>query len=285
MADSREAKKARTADAPREGAIVTGAASGIGLATAKLMSARGCRVLLADRDEEKGRKEAAALGQLYRHVDVSDEASVRSLVAHAKEALPGVSYLVNSAGCDFSGDFGDGYSSSMFDRAVQVNLRSVFLMCREALPLLKASRGSVVNVASIQGHRSFANFSAYAATKGGMVSLSRQLAGDLARFGVRVNTVSPGAVHTSLGANSARFEGQPGGSEALPSVAPDELLGVLPPEDVAEAVVSLLSLRGVTGQDLVVDGGCSIIGVNWWRPFPVTGLPLGEPDAGAGVGA
>merc|ERR1712039_405529 len=142
-------------------------------------------------------------------------------------------------------------------------------MCRDTLPLLKESRGSVVNVASIMAHRNLPDFSSYAATKGGIVSMSRQLAGDLARYGIRVNTISPGAVHTSITKNSCKLEGQPGDpNETMPSVAPDELLGPLQPGDVADAIVSMLSLRGVTGQDLIVDGGCSIIGVPWWRPFP-----------------
>jgi len=262
------------------GAVVTGAASGIGLATAKLLAAKGCRVLFADRDEERGHKEAAAVGQIFRYVDVSDEASVRSLMSAAKEVLPGVSYLVNCAGCNFYSKFGEEFSSSNFDRAIQVNLRSVFLTCREALPLLKASRGSVVNVASIHAHRCFPDHSAYAASKGGIVSMSRQLAGDLARFGIRVNSVSPGSVHTNVIRNSCTLEGQTGDPElTMPSVGQDELLGALRAGDIAEAVVSMLLLRGVTGQDLVVDGGCSIMGVLWWRPFPT---PAGFPQIPAG---
>merc|ERR1712183_170713 len=125
--------------------------------------------------------------------------------------------------------------------------------CRETLPLLKESRASVVNVASIMAHRNLVDFSSYSASKGGIVSMSRRLAGDLARYGIRVNTVSPGAVHTGITKNSCHLENQPGNpNESMPSVAADELLGALQPNDVAETVVSLLHLRGVTGQDIIV---------------------------------
>ncbi len=93
--------------------------------------------------------------------------------------------------------------------------------------------------------------------------MTRQLAGDLARFGVRVNSVSP------LGKNSCVLESQRGDPEEfMPSVGHDELLGVLDAEAVAESIVAMLLLRGVTGQDLVVDGGCSVMGVPRWKPFP-----------------
>jgi len=262
-------KRAKTDEV--KGAIVTGAASGIGLATAKLLAAKGCRVIFADRDEEKGKKEAAAVGQIYKYVDVSDEASIQKLAAFAKEALPNVSLLVNCAGCDFYTEFGEKFSSALFDRTIQVNLRSVFLMCRDLLPLLKESRGSIVNISSIQAHRCFPDFSSYASTKGAIISMSRQLAGDLARYGIRVNSISPGAVRTALGPNSCKHEsqaGDPADEGGMPVGEPDELLSVLEPEDVADSIVSMLFMRGVTGQDLIVDGGCSIIGVPWWRPFP-----------------
>eukprot|EP00928_Gymnodinium_smaydae_P019011 TRINITY_DN17259_c0_g1_i1.p1 TRINITY_DN17259_c0_g1~~TRINITY_DN17259_c0_g1_i1.p1 ORF type:complete len:287 (-),score=56.83 TRINITY_DN17259_c0_g1_i1:118-978(-) len=265
--EERCTKRARIAKPELQGAIVTGAASGIGLAIAKLLASKGYRVLLADRDADAGRREAEALGQLFWRTDVSDEASIKSCVKYASEHLPNISFLVNCAGCDFYSDFDESYPASQFDRAVHVNLRSVWLMCREAVSLLKRSRGSIVNVASIQAHRSFPGYSAYAATKGGIISMSRQLAGDLARYGIRVNSVSPGAVHTNLGKNSCKFENQAGDpDESVPSVEDDGLLGVLRPADVADAICSMLSLRGVTGQDLVVDGGCSIIGVAHWKP-------------------
>merc|ERR1712216_219669 len=124
----------------------------------------------------------------------------------------------------------------------------MWLMSREALELLKITRGAIVNVASIQAHRCFTGFSAYAATKGGIISMSRQLAGDLARFGIRVNSVSPGDVRTNLGKNSKRFEGQawdPSDEQAPGSQ--DALLATLEPEAVAEAITALLKLKGVTG--------------------------------------
>lgn len=260
----------------KKGAIVTGAASGIGLATARILGSKGHVVLFADRDEKRGRARAEACGQLFHYVDVSDEASVVALVDHAKEALPNISYLVNCAGCAFFHSW-EECPTSMFDRAMQVNLRSVFLMCREALPALKETHGSVVNVASVHASFSWQGFGPYAASKGGIVSMTKQMAGDFSRYGIRVNSVSPGQVKTAIAQNSSTYEGMPSlgsdvdvdgfdeGDRADP--AEQELLTTLSPEAVGEAIAAILDLRGVTGQDLVVDAGVSSIGVSDWHPI------------------
>ena len=214
-------------------------------------------------------------------------------------------YLVNSAGCDFMGKFDASHPVELFDRAMAVNLRSVFLMSNRLMPLLRdfdvtrgrggtvqeiykhgnrppnpkdhtANSSSILNVSSIQAHRAFGpGYAAYAATKGGIKSLSMNLARELSEksekgeCSVRVNCISPGNVRTNLATNSARHEGEFGGSDNNPDgtiteETTQELMETQEVGRISEAACDLLlHMRGVTGQDLVVDGGCGIRGFDY----------------------
>ena len=175
-------------------AIVTGAAHGIGKATATLFASEGARVILADRDVDIGTAVAeliTAQGRQGREpatfveCDVSDEDAVKQLIEVAQLAGGGqIDALVNVAGVDIIAKLEDT-EPDRWDRVMQVNLRSVFLTSRAALPYLRAAgRSAIVNVSSIQGSRGFSGYPGYAATKAGILGFTRQIAVDYATAGI-----------------------------------------------------------------------------------------------------
>jgi NAD(P)-dependent dehydrogenase (short-subunit alcohol dehydrogenase family) len=207
--------------------IVTGGASGIGLATGEALATRGDRIVLADRDSVRVRAEASRLAETGRaveaaEVDVTDPGAVESLVAHIAERgdLAG---LVNAAGVVQLG-IGD-LSVEDWDRVVDVNLKGTFLTCRAVIPILEArGGGAIVNVASIAGRtKSFYTAPNYVASKGGVIGLTMVLAAQHAATNVRVNCVAqassgrrwPGRIPTSNG--RACYRRSPwGGSASRP---------------------------------------------------------------------
>ena len=194
-------RQASTAAAPAAGggggrmagktAIVTGAAHGIGKATATLFASEGARVILADRDVDIGTAVAELITAQGREpatfveCDVSDEDAVKQLIEVAQ--LAGgvqIDALVNVAGVDIIAKLEDT-EPDRWDRVMQVNLRSVFLTSRAALPYLRAAgRSAIVNVSSIQGSRGFSGYPGYAATKAGILGFTRQIAVDYATAGI-----------------------------------------------------------------------------------------------------
>eukprot|EP00040_Diaphanoeca_grandis_P007486 m.41089 g.41089 ORF g.41089 m.41089 type:complete len:333 (-) comp18699_c0_seq1:78-1076(-) len=267
-------------------AIVTGGAHGIGKATATLFAAEGATVIIADRDTQSG----AAVARLIRErggkaefikCDVSDESSVESLMVKAAEIGNGnIHALVNVAGVDIIAKLEDT-STDRWDRVMTVNLRSVFLTCRYALPYLKAAeRSSIVNISSIQAHRGFSGYPGYAATKAGILGFSRQIAVDYAQYGIRVNSVSPGPVVTDLAATSVAHEPDfpPLESAGAPDIVASEksaveldppfdptprLFTASIPMDIAYPILWLTSdeAAAVTGTEFVIDGGFTIKGI------------------------
>lgn len=241
-------------------AFVTGAGSGIGRATALLLGRGEARVAVADIDAAAAEATAAAVrteggDALAVHVDVTDEISVKSGIAAAVEAYGGLQVLANVAG---TGCFRHTTEASLDDwnRILAVNLTGVFLVCREALPVLLDRGGAIVNVASIAGVKAHPYAAAYCASKGGVVALSRSLAIEYARRGVRVNAVCPSGVFTPL------LEHFTAPDDADPVL----FARILPPtdqmsqpEEVAAAIAFLASDAAVniTGTELLVDGGVS----------------------------
>jgi NAD(P)-dependent dehydrogenase (short-subunit alcohol dehydrogenase family) len=239
-------------------AIVTGAASGIGRATAEHYAAAGMRVMCFDLDEN-GLKETVAgieaAGGTATMVagDVGDEATVKSVVAGTIDAFGALDVLANVAGI---GHFSrsEQESTEWWDRILRVNLTGAFLMCREALPHLLETKGAIVNVASIAGVAGHAYGAAYSSSKGGLIALTRTLACEYATRGVRVNAICPGGVATPI-VNS--FEMPEGAEEQL-------LMRIFPlngqmvePSEIAEAIafLSSSSMGNMTGSVLNVDGG------------------------------
>jgi NAD(P)-dependent dehydrogenase (short-subunit alcohol dehydrogenase family) len=252
-------------------AIVTGGAGGIGFATARLLAARGCRVVLADIAVERAKELAATLPDaIGLQLDLSDEASIEAMIAAAAAHFDRLDVLHNNAallGPEIAQADGDieHMGTDLWDRTYRVNVRGTMIACRAALPHLRASRGNIVNTVSnlaLQGHLIQA---AYASSKAALIQLTRSIAASHGIHGVRCNAVAPGMTVT------------PALKEAFPpalmqAVADETLRDQLgDPEDIAEAVAFLASdaARNITGQVLVADGGAAshVPGISLFRAF------------------
>jgi meso-butanediol dehydrogenase/(S,S)-butanediol dehydrogenase/diacetyl reductase len=240
-------------------ALVTGAASGIGRASAERLAEEGAHVALADLDEARAMEAAAAIeargGRAFAvRCDVSDPASAQAAVKEAGDRLGALHVLCNCAGVGSFHRFGE-LSLGEWRRIFAVNLDGIFHVTQAALPHLLATRACVVNVASLAGLRGQAYSAAYCASKAGVVSLTRSLAVEFVKQGLRVNCVCPAGVATPLL-----------GSFAFPEGADPELLARLSlvprlskPSEVAAAIAWLASDEavGVTGVALPLDFGTS----------------------------
>ena len=226
-------------------ALVTGAASGIGAATAALFRDEGAEVVAVDV--------AAADGVV--HGDVTDPDSVRSFVSAAIEQYGGIDVVANVAGIVRFAHVED-VALDDWQQHLAVNLTGPFLVSQAALPSLIERRGCIVNVASIAGLRGQAYTTAYAASKGGVVLLTKSMALELATRGVRVNAVCPSSVLTPM------IEGV---APTIPTDAEPKLMarlmsvneGWVTPAEIAESIAYLASpsARSITGTTLVIDGG------------------------------
>jgi len=238
-------------------AIVTGAGSGIGRATALRFAGEGARVLAVARSDsaQEVAAEAADRGGVVEpaRCDVSDEAQVAELFESFDAGLgPGLDTLVNGAGV---GSFTATPDTTVekWEEVFAVNARGVFLMCRAALARLRRPGGSIVNVASVAGRVGVPSRAAYCASKGAVIAYTRALAIDHVGEGIRVNSISPGTTDTAWIDRVVEEEG-----EARADLEARQPLGRLgTAEEMAEAVLYLaLPEAGfTTGADLVVDGG------------------------------
>lgn len=238
-------------------ALVTGAASGIGTAIALAFAEAGARLCLADRalgralDEVRDR--CAAFGQdvVPVRADVSDERQVERMFADARAALGFVDVVVNNAGIVTESHVAD-MPSEMFDEMIAVNLRSVFLCSRAALPpMLEEGFGRIINVASQVGQRGGAGLAHYAAAKAGIIGFTKSLAREVGGTGVTANCIAPGPIQTALGGNlSDEWKA------SLKAGLPLGRFGL--PEEVAPTAVLLASDPGgnlYTGQTLGPNSG------------------------------
>jgi NAD(P)-dependent dehydrogenase (short-subunit alcohol dehydrogenase family) len=205
-------------------ALVTGGSSGIGLAIARMLRDEGFELTLASRRRERVEAAAAELGAAAVAADVSDVGEAERLIAEHRERFGRLDVLVNSAGVGVAGTIAD-LPPKHFDLQLGVNLRGVFLVTQAALPLLRESRGWIVNLASIAGTIPAPGLATYGAAKAAVISLTRSLNAELDGDGVRAVAICPGFVDTPM----AQWTG-------LPSAE------MIQPEDCAEVVRMLLRL-------------------------------------------
>jgi NAD(P)-dependent dehydrogenase (short-subunit alcohol dehydrogenase family) len=243
-------------------AIVTGAAGGLGREIVRLLGEEGAAVVAEDIDPAVAELEGERIAVLQG--DVAQAETARRAVALATERFGGLDVLVNNAARFLLKPIGDT-TDEEFDGLISSNVRGAFVHCREALPALldggtqptssAGTGGAIVNVASISGLVGLPDQTAYCVTKGAIVQLTRQLAIQYARAGVRVNAVAPGAIDTPFVDRSLGLERDP---ERLAEIGELHPLGrVATPAEIAETVVFLASPRAsyVTGAILAVDGG------------------------------
>lgn len=246
------------ADSRERVALVTGASSGIGRAAARAFSRDGYITILADLDEDEGRKAAAECeveGSPCRFIrcDVSDEESVERLISDIASRFGRLDAAFNNAGIE--GELGPtaDCSTSNFDNVIAVNLRGTFLCLREELRRMveQGQGGAIVNCASVAGLIGFAGIPAYTASKHGVVGLTRNAALEYAQRNIRVNAVCPGPIETPM--LDRLMTGVP--REAILEGEPVGRLGQ--PEEIAAAVIWLCSPAAslLTGQAIAVDGG------------------------------
>ena len=251
-------------------AVVTGGGSGIGRAIAEALAAEGTPVALVDLLTHGGRDGAARIETsggraMFLQGDVSHWGDVDRAVAEAVRALGPLGIMVNAAGILDGYAPADLMSPALWERVIAIDLTGTFWGCKRALTeLLPAGHGRIINIASTAGIVGSGGGPAYTAAKHGVVGLTRQLAITYAKRGVTVNAICPGAIQTSLRANSTRILGTDapsmmggvGASEdAVRAVTPAGRRGTL--AEVAAAAVYLASEEAayVTGQTLVIDGG------------------------------
>jgi meso-butanediol dehydrogenase/(S,S)-butanediol dehydrogenase/diacetyl reductase len=236
--------------------IVTGAASGIGEATARRFSAEAACVALVDRNETPladVAKDLPAQSILAHLADISDSESVGAMVTTVVKRFGRLDVLVNNAGVYEGGDPAE-ITNEQWRKVMATDLDGVFFGCRAALPHLQKTRGSIVNTASVSGTGGDWATSPYNAAKGAIVNLTRSLALDLGRKGVRVNSVCPSLTRTGMTADMMQDE------ELLAKFRERIPLGrVCEPHEVAAVIAFLASddASFVTGANVAVDGGVS----------------------------
>jgi NAD(P)-dependent dehydrogenase (short-subunit alcohol dehydrogenase family) len=247
-------------------AVVTGSASGIGKSMAELFVEEGARVVVSDIQDDLGQKLADGFGErgTYIHADVSIEDDVKGLIDHAVESFGRVDCIVNNAGMGGVKGEIESIPVEAFDRTIAILLRGVFLGIKHAAPVMKKQGGgNIINISSVAGLRGITQNHPYSAAKAAVLQLTRSAAMELAYYKIRVNSICPGSIVSSI------FGAAKGMSSAESLKTYDNLKRLFEkgqplrraglPEDIAKAALWLASddSRFVTGHALVVDGGIS----------------------------
>lgn len=236
--------------------IITGAASGIGLAAARIFSAYGATLMLVDRDEAVRSVADSLPGTHSATADITDPAALAEVIA----SFPALDGAFNNAGIEGAGGAMmpiSDYPDEEFDKVIAVNLKGLWVCLKAQMPALQANGGgAIVNTSSVMGWLGTAGMAAYSASKHGVLGLTGSAALEGAADNIRINAVLPGAVATPM-LTERGFVANPGFAAAAASVHP--LGRIARPEEVAEAAAWLLSDKAsfVTGHALAVDGGLS----------------------------
>ena len=229
-------------------AVVTGGVRGIGKAVAMALKERGYAVYALYSRDEKSAAQAQKEGLICVRADVRSEEEITAFFSVLKR----VDVLVNNAGISVVAQLQDT-TAEQFDDLYAVNVRGAFLCAREAAKkMISQKSGSIINVSSVWGEVGGSCESAYSATKGALLALTKALAKELGYSGIRVNSVSPGVIDTAM---NARFS-----AEEIAALKEEIPLGRLGAgDDVAKAVLSLIDCEYVTGADVPVNGGFSVV--------------------------
>jgi NAD(P)-dependent dehydrogenase (short-subunit alcohol dehydrogenase family) len=243
-------------------AVITGAASGIGRATAALCAQEGARLALGDLNPHEleaisSQVQESGGAAVSRVTDVAKRADAQALVQAAVDTYGRLDVVANVAGIGLYNTTLEDTSEEDWDRVMAVNLKGVYLVSQAAIPHLRAAGGgSIINVASVHAMATQERIAAYAASKGGVLALTRAMAMDLARDRIRVNALLPGAVDTPMFRSALAAEGK--SAEELTFSFDDTEIGwVAKPELLAAAIVFLAGdgARFMTGSPMIVDGG------------------------------
>lgn len=250
-------------------ALITGAGSGIGRAAAQMFARHGAKVAIAELDSERGEASAQAVraaggGALFVHTDVTQEDSVRTAVRECVRAYGKLDLLFNCAGGSVPDDDDvTRVDMSVWSHTIELDLKGTILACRHALPfIVSAGGGSVINMSSGAALRGSSAAHIYTAAKGGVVALTRALAGEYAKHNIRVNAICSGRVNTERVRATYGVPGQRGSAADAMNV--DEQVKTYPfwfgePEDIASVALFLASgeSRMITGAAIPADGGRS----------------------------
>ena len=242
-------------------ALVTGGTSGMGEAVALAFARAGARVVISGRDQQRARNVISRAGRLPGSLafvagDVTRRDKCDLVVTEAVGILDGLDILVNSAGVIFHAT-AEETTDEQWQQTMTVNVNGLFYICRAALPALKESRGTIVNIASDAALSGSYHLTAYCASKGAVLQMSRAMALDYARDGVRIVPVCPGDVDTPMLRGEFRERGLEAETGLAESAEGVPLNRVCTPEEVADLVLFACSdsARFVTGYPLVMDGG------------------------------
>jgi NAD(P)-dependent dehydrogenase (short-subunit alcohol dehydrogenase family) len=241
-------------------AIVTGSASGIGLGIAQLFTKEGAKVVFSDINSKSGKAAADAAASkdgnaIFVECDISNAESVKNLVVKTLESFGTVDILINNAGILYQKPISET-TDEEWNTVINTNLKGPFLLTREVLQVFeKHGKGKIVNIASIAGIIGYENLSAYCASKGGIIAMTRSLALEFAPKKINVNCICPGAIKTGM--TKVIEENEAMLKQTLTSI-PAGRMGN--PIDIANAALYLASDESeyVTGASIVVDGGWSV---------------------------